>query len=314
MYHLTSGNNWVIGIVSGTRDSGRSYNILTEGGTTLRRNRSHLKPQSHDIPMLNQDFTYRTSTPSQSKIFHSGPAHPPKEKYTTHNNCFDTKYSLISGPAHPPKEKYSLISGPSHPPKEKYSQIVPKLVIRCIGDTAYDHYIAETLVPLRSAFKARKKTKFKMDPMTSVRHIPARCNKETSPPKRTSDLDQDLLIPIELSQASMGICVQDLRDLEAGEATDTSKAHFPPSQPCGQILAQRSDNKDCDHIAHSRTNTSSQSEILTFRTETPPIELLCHVLVANFQVRNLNSFACYEVVLQQRKSTNGASFIAICSW
>ena len=34
VYHLTSGNNWVIGIVSGTRDSGRSYDILTEGGTS----------------------------------------------------------------------------------------------------------------------------------------------------------------------------------------------------------------------------------------------------------------------------------------
>ena len=220
VYHLTSGNNWVIDIVSGTRDLGRSYNILTEGGTTLRRNRSHLKPRSHDIPVLNQEFACRTNTLSHSEIFHSGPAHPPKEKYTSKNRN-DTKYSLISGPA--------------HPPKEKYSQIVSKLVIRCIGNTAYDHYIAETLVPLRSTFKPRKQTRFKRDPLTSMRHIPARCSKETSPPNRTSDPDQDLLIPIELSQASMGICVQDLRDLEAGKANDTSKAHSPTPQPCGQI-------------------------------------------------------------------------------
>ena len=272
VYHLTSGNNWVFGIVSGTRDSGRSYNILTEGGTTLSRHRSRLKPQSHNIPMLNQDFASRTITPSQSEILISGPAHLPKEKYTTHNinnNHFDTKYSLISGPAHPPKEKYLLISGPSHPPKEKYSQIVPKLVIRCIGDTAYDHYIAETLVSLRSAFKARKKTRFEMDPMTSVRHIPARCNKELPPPNWTINPEQDLMMPAKLSQAPTGNCIQNLRDLETGEANDTSKAHSPPSQPCGQITAQRSDNKDCDRIAHSRTNTSFQSEIFTFRTETP---------------------------------------------
>ena len=69
VYHLTSGNNWVIGIVSGTRDSGRSYDILTEGGTSLRRNRSHLKPRSHNIPMLKQAFTSRTNTPSQREIF-----------------------------------------------------------------------------------------------------------------------------------------------------------------------------------------------------------------------------------------------------
>ena len=122
VYHLTSGNNWVIGIVSGTKDSGRSYDILTEGGTSLRRNRSHLKPRSHTIPVLNQNFTSRTTTPSQSEIFHSGPTHPPKEKNslaTSHNNPF------------------SNISGPAHPPKEKYSLSVPKLVIRCTGDTAY---------------------------------------------------------------------------------------------------------------------------------------------------------------------------------
>ena len=101
-----------------------------------------------------------------------------------------------------------IISGPAHPPKVKYSQSVPKLVIKHTGDTAYDSYIAETLIPLRSAFKPRKQTRFESDPVTSVRHIPARCRQETSPPKRTIDpLDPDLLIQIELSQATMGACV-----------------------------------------------------------------------------------------------------------
>ena len=165
VYHLTTGNNWVISIISGTRDSGRSYDVLTEGGTSLRRNRSHLKPRSHDIPMLNQAFTSRTYTPSQSEISGlsiSGPAHPPKEKYslgTSHNN----RFSNISGPAHPPKEKYSL-----YQPKS-----VPKLIIRCTGDTAYDSYIAETLIPLRSAFKPRKQTRFESDP-------PDQCQAHTS--------------------------------------------------------------------------------------------------------------------------------------
>ena len=243
VYHLTSGNNWVISIVSGTRDSGRSSDILTEGGTSLRRNRSHLKPRSYDIPVLNQVFTSRTTTPTQSEIFHSGPAHPPKEKYSleasynNNNNC------------------NSFISGPPHPPKVKYSQSVLKLVIRHTGDTAYDSYIAETLIPLRSTFKRRKQTRFESDPMTSVRHIPVRGKPETSPPKRTMDpLDTDLLIPIELSQASTGECVQDLGEIEAGEAYDTSIAHTPPSQPCGQFQAQRSDNNSHDSIAHCRTN------------------------------------------------------------
>ena len=218
VYHLSAGNNWVIGIISGTRDSGRSYDILTEGGTSLRRNRSHLKPRSHDIPVLNQAFISGPHTSSQSEIFHSGPVHPPKEKYslrTTHNN----RFSNISGPAYPPKEKYSL----SQP------QPVTKLIIRRYGDTAYDSYIAETMVPLRSAFKPRKQTRFESDPVTSVRHIPARCSNTQPTPRRTLDpLDPDLLIPIELSQASQGNSVQDLRKSEAGEAYDTSIAHILP--------------------------------------------------------------------------------------
>ena len=82
-------------------------------------------------------------------------------------------------------------------------------------------------------------------------------------------MDSDLLIPIELSQATTGKCVQDLRDIEAGEAIDTSKAQSPPSQPCGQFQVQRSDNSDLDSIAHCRTNAPSQSEIFTSRTVTP---------------------------------------------
>ena len=274
VYHLSTGNNWVIGIISGTRDSGRSYDVLTEGGTSLRRNRSHLKPRSHDISMLNQAFISGPHTPSQSEISGSsisGPAHPPKEKYslrTGHNN----RFSNISGPAHPPKEKY-LLSGPTHPPKVKYSlsqpQSVPKLIIRCYGDTAYDSYIAETLVPLRSTFKPRQQTQFESDPVTSVRHIPARRSTQPTPRRNLDPLDPDLLIPIELSQASQGNSVQDLGESEAGEAYDTSKAHTPLSQPCGQIQAQRSDNNSCDSIAHFRTHTPSQREIFPFRTATP---------------------------------------------
>ena len=275
VYHLSAGNNWVISIISGTRDSGRSYDVLTEGGTSLRRNRSYLKPRSHDIPVLNQAFISGPYTPSQSEagLSISGPAHPPKEKYSLTGTSHNNRFSNISGPAHPPKEKY-LLSGPTHPPKVKYSlsqpQSVPKLIIRRYGDTAYDSYIAETLVPLRSTFKPRKQTRFESDPVTSVRHIPARCSNTQPTPRRNLDpLDPDLLIPIELSQASQGNSNQDLRESEAGEAYDTSIAHTPPSQPCGQIQAQRSDNNSRDSIAHFRTHTPSQREIFPFTTATP---------------------------------------------
>ena len=105
--------------------------------------------------------------------------------------------------------------------------------------------------------------------MTSVRHIPARYNKQASPPRRTiNPMDPGLLIPIELSEATMSECVQDLGEIEAGEAIDTSKAHSPPSQPCGQFQAQRSDTSEADSIAHCRTNTPSESKIFASRTVT----------------------------------------------
>ena len=69
VYFLSGKNEWQIGIVTGTTDTGRSYNILTDEGTSLRRNRSHLKPRCHDIPIISHTLPSRTATPSQSEIF-----------------------------------------------------------------------------------------------------------------------------------------------------------------------------------------------------------------------------------------------------
>ena len=69
VYFLSGKNEWQIGIVTGTTDTGRSYNILTDEGTSLRRNRSHLKPRCHDIPIISRTLPSRTATPSQSEIF-----------------------------------------------------------------------------------------------------------------------------------------------------------------------------------------------------------------------------------------------------
>ena len=85
VYFLSGKNEWQIGVVTGTTDTGRSYNILTDEGTSLRRNRSHLKPRCHDIPIISCNFPCRTSTSSQSEITENrlpGPIHPPKVKYS----------------------------------------------------------------------------------------------------------------------------------------------------------------------------------------------------------------------------------------
>ena len=119
VYFLSGKNEWQIGIVTGTTDTGRSYNILTDEGTSLRRNRSHLKPRCHDIPIISRTLPYRTSTSSQSEITgnrSSGPQHPPKVKYS-YNNKQNISF----------QDQYE-----QHPPKVKYfpNNSVPKLVIR----------------------------------------------------------------------------------------------------------------------------------------------------------------------------------------
>ena len=78
---------------------------------------------------------------------------------------------------------------------------MPKLVIKCIGDTAYDSYISETLYPLKSAIKPKKQMRFAGDPVTSVKTISARRTRPYCPKWPTSTGDPDLLILIELSQA-----------------------------------------------------------------------------------------------------------------
>ena len=132
----------------------------------------------------------RTSTPSQSEITGKplpGPKHPPKVKYS-YNNKQNISF----------QDQYE-----QHPPKVKYfpNNSVPKLVIRGVGDTANDSYIAETLYLLKSAIKPRKQTQFAGDPVSSVKTIPARRTR-SHPPKWTIEAeDPDLLIPIELSQS-----------------------------------------------------------------------------------------------------------------
>ena len=243
-----------MGIITGTRDTGRSYDVLVGDGTLMRRNRSHLKPRSFDIPVIRANMNARTATPSQSEITDislSVPEHPPKVK--GHNN---TIYKNIVD---------SSLSGHEHPPKVKYTEkSVPKLVIKRIGDTAYDSYIAETLMPLRSSFKTKKQTRFADQPVTSVKAIPPR-RMRPHPPKWSQDAaDPELLIPIELSQPR----TEQDQDLGGNlSAVSPSESHQSeetlPNTPLGQFQAQEGNSTSEQSIAPSDTETPSQSEIFS---------------------------------------------------
>ena len=143
-------------------------------------------------------------------------------------------------------------------------------MIRRVGDTAYDSYIAETLYPLKSAIKPRKQTQFAGDPVTSVKTIPARRTR-SHPPKWTIKAeDPDLLIPVELSQSRANSDLnQDLRgDLSVVSPRESHQSEETlPTVPLGQFQAQRSDNTTTKCIAHSQHETPSQSEINSTITE-----------------------------------------------
>ena len=167
---------------------------------------------------------------------------------------------------HPPKVKYSYNNKHNisfrdqyeqHPPKVKYfpNNNVLKLVIRRVGDTAYDSYIAETLYPLKSAIKPRKQTRFAGDPVTSVKTIPARRTR-SHPPKWTIKAeDPELLIPLELSQSRADSDLnQDLGgDLSVVSPRESHQSEETlPTVPLGQFQAHRSDNTTTKCIAHSQ--------------------------------------------------------------
>ena len=106
--------------------------------------------------------------------------------------------------------------------------------------------------------------------MSSVKTIPARRTR-SHPPKWTIKAeDLDLLIPIELSQArAESDLIQDLGgDLSVVSPRESHQSEENlPTVPFGQFQAQRSDNTTTNSIAHSQTDTPSQSEINSTITE-----------------------------------------------
>ena len=116
--------------------------------------------------------------------------------------------------------------------------------------------------------------------MSSVKTIPARRTR-SHPPKLTIKAgDPDLLIPVELSQARADSDLnQELRgDLLVVSPRESHQSEETlPTVQLGQFQAQRSDNTTTNNIAHSKTDTPSQSEInstitkniVTSQTNTP---------------------------------------------
>ena len=119
-------------------------------------------------------------------------------------------------------------------------------------------YISDTLVPLKSAIKPKKQTRFAGDLVASVKTIPVRRTRSHSPKWTIRSGDRDLLVPIELSQARADVNLnQDLRGnlsvMSPRESHHTEETL--PTVPLGQFQAQRSARNS---IAHFHTDTPSK--------------------------------------------------------
>ena len=96
-YALGPGNKWIDAFITGTIDSGRSYDTQVEAtGGQLIRNCSHIRPRSPDIQMIHASFLQHNSVPSA----------------TTDRNAPSKRENLvISGPQQLANSQKTVLSG-----------------------------------------------------------------------------------------------------------------------------------------------------------------------------------------------------------
>ena len=83
-YVLGPGNKWIDAFVTGITDNGKSYDTQVEAtGGHLRRNRSHIRPRSPDIPQIHASFLQHNMVPSAA---------------SDRNEPSERQNSVISGP------------------------------------------------------------------------------------------------------------------------------------------------------------------------------------------------------------------------
>ena len=147
-YVLGPQNKWIDAFITGITDSGRSYDtqIKVTGGH-LRRNCSHIRPRSPDIPMLHTSFLQKNSVSSAASDM---------------NALSMRENSVISGPKQLAGASSRMVL--SEPCKGSIKQTNTPQVL-----------VSET-VPQRRVQLSRqaKKTRFEDNPVSSTVNIPAR--------------------------------------------------------------------------------------------------------------------------------------------
>ena len=173
-YVLGPNNKWIDAFVTGTKDSGRSYDTQVEAtGGNLMRNRSHIRPRGPDIPQIHASFLQRNSVLSG----------------TPDINASEKQNSVISGQLANLNSQKMVLSG-----KSKQS----------IKQTNTSQLLVSETVPSRRVQLSReaKKTRFQDNPVSSTVRVPPRRQPghDTSTRNRRNfrlDVsDPDLLLPL----------------------------------------------------------------------------------------------------------------------
>ena len=252
-YVLGPGNKWIDAFVTGTTDSGRSYDTQLEAtGGQLMRNCSHIRPRSPDIPMIHASFLQHNLVPSA----------------TTDRNAPSKRENLvISGPQQLANSQKTVLSGSIK--QTNTSQVL-------VSETVPDRRVQ----PSRRA----KMTRFEDNPVTSTVPIPPRRQPrgDTSTRSRRNFklnvTDPDLLIPIKHTRVTTSH--SDLREPQpspsdshpassqpVSETTTSESSVSLPSSPSGSSSTESTSTSGTDS---SSTETSSESSSqLSSNTSSP---------------------------------------------
>ena len=204
-YVLGPNNKWIDAFVTGTKDSGRSYDTQVEATAgNLTRNRSHIRPRGPDIPQIHAFFLQRNSVLSG----------------TPDRNASEKQNSVISGQLANPNSQKMVLSG-----KSKQS----------IKPTNTSQVLVSETVPSRRVQLSReaKKTRFQDNPVSSTVPVPPRrqprCDTSTRNRRnfRLDVSDPDLLLPLKQTRVIETDRHSDLREPQPS-SSDSHPASLQP--------------------------------------------------------------------------------------
>ena len=252
-YVLGPKNNWIDAFITGTKDSGRSYDTQVEAtGGHLMRNHSHIRPRSPDIPQIHASFLQCNSVLSG----------------TPDRNA-------------PSKRQNSVISGQLA--NTDSQKTVPSGTCKgSIKQTNASQVLVSETVPSRRVQPSReaKKTRFQDNPVSSTVHVPSRrqpgCDTSTRNRRKFKlDVsDPDLLLPLKQTRVNNDRH-SDLREPQPSP----SDSHPASSQPVSETTTSESSvslpsspsGSSCTtSTSTSGTNSSSSSSETSSESSSQP--------------------------------------------